>query len=383
MSMALQGAIVLAVSDGALRSRLIPFLQAPKASPDWDVEVFPDACAKALQAMVRDRLASNERPLLLISDFLTECDERTTGGWFINLLKEHPHGRLGTVAIMRRPARVADIDVTLGCLPSKKQLDEAIALVRSRLRYLAKPEARVSQSVSIRRISSMTELHEAYKFRHKVYKVMGYLEPGTEESHTKVDIHWTDMHSLQLAAFLDGGSENGALVGTARIILTPDAPPSAMQREWTERLLRHDRCLQREVEKQREKFAQFTLPACYTVDLSEELLAAFRGKRTLGELSRVIVHENWRGLGISRRLCEEAIRAAQMACVSSLFLECLELHEFLYANFGFHRVPRRADAERVLGVNRRMITMVRDLGEARGTEAIHPRLANAPAAPIQ
>jgi predicted GNAT family N-acyltransferase len=318
--------------------------------------------------------------VLLISDFLTEPDERTPSRWLINLLKEHPRSPLGTVAIISRPARVADIDVTLGYSPPKDKIEEAITLVRNRLSYLAKPDARPSQSVSIRQISTMTELEKAYKLRHEVYTVMGYLEPETEQCASRLDIHWTDLHSLHLAAFLDSASENESLVGTARIILTPDASPPATQREWTTRLLLHDPGLQREVEKQREKFAHFTLPACYTVDLSEELIAALRGNITLGELSRVIVHESWRGLGISAQLCEEAIRTAQRLCVSRLFLECLELHEALYAKFGFRRLPRRA--ERVLGVNRRMITMIRDIGGARETEAVRSYVQNVPAAPI-
>jgi predicted GNAT family N-acyltransferase len=378
--MSVQAAMILAVSDGALRSHVGDLLRASNPGPDADVEVLARPCAETLRAMLGERLAASERPLLLISDFLTEPDERIPGPWLTTFLKEHPRSPLGTVAIMSRPARVAEIDVTLGWSPSKDELNEAIALVRSRLSYLVKPGTRLSQSVSVRQISSMTELQKAYKLRHEVYTVMGYLEPETERCTSRVDIHWTDLHSIHLAAFVDSASENESLVGTARIILTPDTPPPAKQREWTERLLVHDRGLQSEVEKQREKFANFTLPACYTVDLSEELLDAIRRNETLGELSRVIVHERWRGLGISTRLCEEAIRAAQAAGVSCLFLECLELHEALYGKFGFRRLSRRA--ERVLGVNRRMVTMVRELGRARETEVVRPGVAHAPAAPI-
>jgi GNAT superfamily N-acetyltransferase len=87
-------------------------------------------------------------------------------------------------------------------------------------------------------------------------------------------------------------------------------------------------------------------------DLVREILK--RGE-ACGELSRVIVAEEYRGAGVSTRLVEFALSEAARLGVQRIFLECLALHEALYGKRGFRRIPGTAGI--VFGVNQTMIGM--------------------------
>jgi predicted GNAT family N-acyltransferase len=74
-----------------------------------------------------------------------------------------------------------------------------------------------------------------------------------------------------------------------------------------------------------------------------------------GELSRVIVVEEFRGMGLSRRLIDEALHRSIKDGAQRLFLECLQVHEGLYEGHGFQRI--RNVRGRVVDVERTMIAM--------------------------
>jgi predicted GNAT family N-acyltransferase len=85
----------------------------------------------------------------------------------------------------------------------------------------------------------------------------------------------------------------------------------------------------------------------------------YASNQICGELSRVIVAPEFRGLRISSRLIEESLRASRNRGVQWLFLECLPIHERLYEQHGFRRIS--GVEGRVVGVGRTMITMERRL----------------------
>jgi predicted GNAT family N-acyltransferase len=104
------------------------------------------------------------------------------------------------------------------------------------------------------------------------------------------------------------------------------------------------------------------LPIFHSQNLGRVMKQAIEADEVCGELSRVIVAEDFRGGGLSRKLVEFAVQEAARAGVTRLFLECLELHEELYRQFGFEKIEGAKAS--VIGVNKTMIAMQRRLTEA-------------------
>ena len=97
------------------------------------------------------------------------------------------------------------------------------------------------------------------------------------------------------------------------------------------------------------------LPIFHSQNLGRVLKQAIETDEVYGELSRVIVAEDFRGGGLSQKLVEFAMHEAARSGVTHLFLECLELHEELYRRFGFERIEGARAS--VIGVNKTMIAM--------------------------
>ncbi len=97
------------------------------------------------------------------------------------------------------------------------------------------------------------------------------------------------------------------------------------------------------------------MPIFHSQNLSGILRRSIESNEVYGELSRVIVAEDYRGGGLSRQLVEFALHEATKAGVNHLFLECLEFHEDLYRQFGFRRMEGKRG--NVIGVNKTMIAM--------------------------
>src|SRR5205807_2573598 len=73
-----------------------------------------------------------------------------------------------------------------------------------------------------------------------------------------------------------------------------------------------------------------------------------------GELSRVVVHLDFRGAGLSQQLTAHAVELAKGRGVCELFLECLPIHKPLYGKAGFRELPYSG---RVYSVNKTMVVM--------------------------
>jgi GNAT superfamily N-acetyltransferase len=369
--------VFLAISSSSLMDRFASLLTDAKAADGITVEALPDASQDTLRAALETRTLDARRPCIVVSDLLV-CDMTCEAlAWIREVLAKTDPTPIGTIAVLAGPDRVADIDRVVKPSASAQQLRDAIALVEQRLRYLMRPAPRDVVDYEVAPIARAVDLAAAFRLRHRVYRVMGYLEPETESCKSQLDIHWTDLASLQLGAFVRDATDRSELIGTARIVFTPGPSRDRrldrmrdQQRRWTSDLLEADRSLRRQVDRERSQFATLSLPAAYTVDLSGDLAEAYRNQQLLGELSRVIVREEYRGCGVSRQLCERAISEARLVGAVRLFLECLELHQGFYERYGFESLKRAS--ERVLGVNRRMITMVQDLRRSTGPQACSP-----------
>jgi predicted GNAT family N-acyltransferase len=302
-----------------------------------------------------------QRMLVLISDLLierlpssgkliaTECQEKIGSYAF------------GTIAILARPRRLADIDRAICPDGTSQDLERTLTVVIQRVRYIAAPSPAFKiepRSISVRplRAGNETEYREYFALRHRVYSVMGYLDEEIECCRSKLEMNEADLHAIHLGAFhRDGPQEK--LVGTARVVTTGEADP-ALQAMF-EKIARQDPLLKRRLNDP----YPLGLPIFQSHDgMNQIMTEVFRLNQQCGEVSRVIVDQRFRGNDISGRLLAEVLRRSKDRGFHRLFLECLKTHEQLYEKYGFRRIPGAEGS--VIDVYRTMISMELSLANA-------------------
>lgn len=320
-------------------------------------------------ARLKQYAAMRERPaVILLSDALAESvqDISAIESWMPSFWGKEAGDALGThgvkIAIVDELRRVTDIDRTITRTAKSPQLLQALQLAADKLAYMSRPEKRSEPSaVEVRLVSRQHELLEYFRLRHRIYGIMGYLAPEIESAPSRMEMDWCDSIALHCAAYqrLKGGQQ--VLAGTARVVVASSAQPQkhaellAKYRHWVAALAKNDPSLAQAFEQP----LGLELPIFHSQKLGRVLKQAIEADEVCGELSRVIVAEDFRGSGLSRKLVEFAVQEAARAGVTRLFLECLELHEELYRQFGFEKIEGAKAS--VIGVNKTMIAMQRRL----------------------
>jgi GNAT superfamily N-acetyltransferase len=302
---------------------------------------------------------------ILLSDVLVDAasDPTEIDSWLPNSWAKEVTAKMrvecATVAIMRSPSRVRDIDRVIGLNATAEQLLDILKLASEKLSYMALPAKRtLPVAPDIRLIGSCTELLDYFKLRHRIYKIMGYLDEEIENTRSQMEINWCDTTSLHIGAYSHLRNQSELLVGTARLVVASGRNdrmhPLLLSRygEWVKALAGNDVVLKKAIE---DRMLFFQLPIFQSQELSEIFRQAVLRDEVCGELSRVIVVEDYRGAGLSRQLVEFALNAAAKTGINRLFLECLEIHEGLYRRFGFRRI--QGSPRTVIGVNQTMIGM--------------------------
>ena len=227
-----------------------------------------------------------------------------------------------TVAISRTAARVADVDRIVPAHCAANDIASALRLCLDRLAYLRIPPriAAPDEAVDARTIrwTNETEVHNYFTLRYQVYRAMCYLDPSIEENRAGLEIDWFDTHAIHFGAFttVNGYPE---LIGTARLITTKESPED--YRHCIRTLASRDPSLQQWMETTTNGALLPVLhnqPALLRRITAEELI--------LGEVSRVIVRQQYRGWGVSRALMRRVIQTAVDSGVTEWFLECLPMH---------------------------------------------------------
>jgi predicted GNAT family N-acyltransferase len=298
---------------------------------------------------------NNDGMAVLISDWLVPSNsDREANALARECQAEFGKNAFGTIAIVPHPRRVADIDRTIDADCTDRGLENILGSVIDRLDYLT-PPTRPSQldcsSIFVRplRTGNEGEFRDYFVLRHHVYTIMGYLDEEIEDSRSKLEMNEADVHAIHVGAFYRNGAQL-RLVGTARVVTNSEADkplqtileaiagddPVARQRLDTPYLL--------------------GLPIFQSHGGMNSIIhEVFTRNQSCGELSRVIVAPEFRGNGISKRLIAEALRRSISKGAQRLFLECLQVHEALYEQLGFHRI--RGVVGPVVDVGRTMIAM--------------------------
>jgi predicted GNAT family N-acyltransferase len=366
---------------------LISSGQLAAALPRYRLELV--RCETQDEALARLRRYGSEpepQAVMLISDALVEsvADVRATESWMPSYWAKDVADAIGpcgvTIAIMQVPRRVADIDRALPRSATSAQLLATLTLAADKLTYMSRPEKRAYPSpFEVRLIRWQHELLEYFRLRHRIYKIMGYLRDEIENAPSQLEIDWCDSIALHCGAYerLRDGRET--LVGTARVVIASSATPHkhanqlALYKQWTEKLAAGDPVLNQALANQ---VLELELPIFHSQNLSGIFRQVVQSDEVCGELSRVIVAEDYRGAGLSRQLVEFALAEAGRAGIKRLFLECLDVHQELYGKFGFQRLDGARGT--VIGVNKTMLAM--ELYPLVGRELPLPP-AKAPALP--
>jgi predicted GNAT family N-acyltransferase len=297
---------------------------------------------------------------MLISDALVQAmPSREDAGWKLVPTAKTIRDRLAqkryvSVAVLEQPTRIPNIDLVLAADCAPQVWLDALELLIARLSYFARPaKLPRPEGIEIRPIQSQIELYNVFKLRYEVYKVMGYLDEEIEKSGVNLELHWCDTISLHFGAFLTKGSGT-ELVGTSRIVLT--SAQDQRYGRWTQAIAQSHPELRRLFERQRGEFAPWRLPIFHTMELNKYISDDSLGDRRVGELSRVVVHEKWRGTGLSSELVNLTIAKAEANGVDLMLLECLEIHEKYYNKFGFISLEQSGE---VVGIGKTMIGMIR------------------------
>lgn len=300
---------------------------------------------------------STPDPLILISDFFTNKDvlngTRTLATEYLEIFGERA---FATIAITCQGGRLTDIDRLMPPDIGSAELRAILKRVVDRIYYLAPPTPAIKvepDSLSLRlvRMDNVTELVSYFRLRHKVYTLMGYLDEDVENSSSRLEINEADTHSIHLAAFRRTGGQE-LLIGTTRVVTNEQ--PNHLVRDALLRLTNGDLTAKARLHD----VYPLGLPIFQSHKGMDSIIRDIYFQRPLqrcGEVSRVIVHPDFRGNGIAHRLMKEAILRSRQRGTQRLFLECLKIHEHLYNEHGFVRLP---DIEGpVVDVYRTMIAM--------------------------
>jgi predicted GNAT family N-acyltransferase len=350
---------------------------ATRGRTQVQVSIAHEKSLESAERRCKEMLCGPDHAVILISDALLHVDEewkpqwrQTSAGKELRL--EFVEQLYVSIAIDDACDRVPDIDLVLPKSCDTTQFVAGLQLLLERLLYYAPPPKGrpTAQELKIEygRIRSLTELRDAFRLRHAVYRVMGYLHAGALASSTAMEINYCDLYSNHYGAFAATSGGGRELVGGARLILVAGSAPH--YRAWAEKIYSKSNTLKKFIARERGMFAQFKLPIFQTLALSKEMKEAFRHS-PWGELSRVIVAPNWRGSGISKELIQFVLDDADRMRIPVILLECLDLHQKMYEAFDFSSLRQRGE---VLGISKTMVAMRRDHPSGSVTREVVKRL---------
>jgi predicted GNAT family N-acyltransferase len=380
--------LLVAVSDETLAARLVPdddVFWADLAVPEHDEtfrfrrqRVADDGDLERLVALLRTRPKS--APVLVLSDRLVE--RNGTGDLVATALarrvreslrtSSHPCGLLAVVD-QPRLTRVTDID---GAIPTTVDASGArtrIVRAATALRLKAPPPPRVeipAESSCVAPVQSEAQLARCLQLRRHVYGLLGYLPTDVADDPSGVEIDEYDGRAVHLAA-----EYGGELVGTARVILDlPGEVGGAIRRMLAIDSVRRSHAMWCKAIARRTTYSIrdclkgspfMPLPILRSTDFRTRWAQALQALSGGAELSRVIVAPRHRGRGVSRLLIQAAIDVARRTQSRLLLLECIPVHEPMYAKHGFRRLPGSFHS-RDQHLDQYAVAMALPLGEENG-----------------
>ncbi|MBC8873407.1 MAG: GNAT family N-acetyltransferase [Planctomycetes bacterium] len=359
--------LVVTIADATIRDHFTQLLnslettgQLRDAIPRYETKIaFHQTPEDSVQHLQRHFHSVETGAAIVLSDLFEETigtrsrSKPEPSSWAKDMRDSFQHNPFAMIAITRH-RRIPDIDRTIRTRCAAPGLLETVKLATEKTAYLTQPKRQqLLNPVLIREIrANETEMRAYFRLRHRVYKVMGYLEEEVERATSRMEIDWCDTTALHIGAFELVGAQK-KLIGCARVMSTGSLEGACSPNVTA--LANTDATLSRKMETDpmimRLPIFQ-SMRSPYVNDLFVETITA---DKKCGELSRVIVVDKYRGYGLANLLVKFAILRANGRDVERLLLECLQVHERLYNKFGFKKIE--GEGGRVIGVEQSMIAM--------------------------
>lgn len=200
--------------------------------------------------------------------------------------------------------------------------------------------------LKLRPIKSRRLFRQSLQLRHEVYSALGYIDTRVADAALGLEFDGYDPAALHYA--VTSRNEPGRVAATMRIIVPGRRAVPRMERAretrysaWCEefaneeesrvfRDLLHRRCMN-------------SLPLLDSFDYFNSageqcLLREMVFPDHSCEVSRIVVHPDFRGCGILTMLMNKAISVAAKMGKRYLLLECAPFHEHMYSKYGFQVV---------------------------------------------
>ena len=336
--------ILVAIDERETRDRILGLLTdspilAPPPFERVEVESLPlTEVEKRVRQCSRD---SHDSGIVLVSNELVDEQTLPTCNSFVAnyLLDEFSDSLLTMIAVVSEPydrhSNLHSFERQISSEPSQAELGEAILRCMQKLAYLRKPRHALAydpRDYEIRCINHEHQLDSYFEFRYRVYSTMCYLDADIERAPTKREIDWFDKMSVHVGLFHKQKGYKD-LVGTGRLITTDRIPRQVG--ELVERCGGNDPILREELNKA----VGVQLPVFQSQDLVHLMSKMLDLELVLGEISRVTIAQEHRGLGWSSKITNALIGLARESGVSDLLLECLPIHAHLYEKSNFRLLP--------------------------------------------
>ena len=186
----------------------------------------------------------------------------------------------------------------------------------------------------MRVIQDRKDFTAALRVRFMVYELMGYIPERYRSTKTGLELDYLDKYSLHYVCQLPG--ETRELPGAALRLITRKRQRNS--KRWIDQTLKEypDEALRRSA-----RTAQFQeLPVFNAIQSLDEFQALLQTEDAeYCELSRVVVNEACRGMGLSRGLIEFALADARQRGIRCVFLACVPEQVSMYEKYGFLNFP--------------------------------------------
>ena len=302
-------------------------------------------------------LAQSEQALLIVSDRFTP--QAAAGGADTCGLAQLVRERCGNanaitalLALVDPPLRrIGLVDNVVERDTDGPTLAQAIARALVAIRYKYPPAARkpdTGESLEVQTVKDIAQFRACLALRYSVYKQLGYFYEDPESESAGLELQYFDPSALHFVALArDGASQTVA--GTARLVVAGTQwsrdgvfGDTARLRTNSERLCAEIAADEPTLRKNLETGpGAAALPLFAAFDASDLAPEKRLPISDFSELSRVVVAEEFRGLGVSRLLVRACIAAAFALRRRYILLECIPQHTRLYEKFGFTKVTEK------------------------------------------
>ena len=193
-----------------------------------------------------------------------------------------------------------------------------------------------------------------------------YIPPDKNCPGVELEIDFTDLFSDPLGLFVkqgEGGQEK--LVACGRLVYAPhkrhDSHHASALKHFLK--LRRCHCLSKNIEYPAGLQQPFDVLKSFP-NFQRYYNRLVCARLSKAELSRIIVHHEFRGQGLGEVVVDSLVDLAYASGVGLLFLACVQEHEMFYGRCGFRKIPGLG-CERFVNVRVPAIAMHRRLAGDR------------------